>query len=69
MLRVQYKNEKFDYVNPTTLDGLIAAGNLKKLYRPIDRNWVVVGVDAVERLREAYTQGRIEGRTDNFPGA
>jgi hypothetical protein len=55
LLHVQYKNEKFDYVNPTTLDGLIAAGQLKKLYRPIDRNWVVVGVDAVRGSGGSYT--------------
>jgi len=54
LLHVQYKNDRFDYVQAVALDGLIASGQLKKLYRPRDKHWATVGVDAVRGSGGSY---------------
>jgi len=54
LLHVQYKDDRFDYVQTVALDGLIASGQLKKLYRPLDKHWATVGVDPVRGSGGAY---------------
>jgi hypothetical protein len=54
LLQVQYQNDRFDYVQPVVLDNLIASGRLKKLYRPIDKRWATVGVDAIRGAGGSY---------------
>ena len=55
LLRVQYQDERFDYVQPAALDGLIVSGRVKKLYRPLDREWATVGIDAVRGSGGPYS--------------
>jgi len=47
VIRVQYQNDKFDYVNEFTLARLINTEEIKKLYRPSDEEWVTIGADPV----------------------
>jgi hypothetical protein len=55
LLQVQYQNDRFDYVQPVVLDRLIASGQLKKLYRPMDKRWATVGVDAIRGSGGSYS--------------
>ena len=54
LLHVQYQNDRFDYVQAVVLDSLIASGRLKKLYRPLDKHWVTVGVDPIRGSGGSY---------------
>jgi len=42
LLRVQYRNEKYDYVVPETLDELIMTREITRFYRPSENDWVDV---------------------------
>lgn len=55
VLRVQYHNDKFDYVNDFALGKLITAKEIKKFYRPSEERWITVGVDAVRGTGGHYT--------------
>ncbi|HBA55712.1 GSU3473 family protein [Syntrophorhabdus aromaticivorans] len=55
VIRVQYLNDKFDYVNEFTLVKLISTQRIKKFYRPSDEEWVTVGVDPVRGAGGHYT--------------
>jgi hypothetical protein len=47
VLRVQYHNEKFDYVNDFALGKLITTNEIKSFYRPSEEKWIKIGTDAV----------------------
>jgi hypothetical protein len=55
VLRVQYNNDKFDYVNDFSLGRLITTNEIKKFYRPSEERWIIVGVDAVRGTGGFYT--------------
>jgi hypothetical protein len=42
LLRVQYPNFDYDYVNAATLDGLIVSKRITKFLRPSETFWVNV---------------------------
>ncbi len=46
-LRVEYKNSRYDYVPDSKLDALISAREIKRFFRPFDKEWVTIGVDPV----------------------
>jgi hypothetical protein len=55
ILRVQYQNNKFDYVNDFALDRLITTQEIKKFYRPSEERWITVGIDSVRGMGGYYT--------------
>ena len=55
VLRVQYHNNKFDYVSEFTLGKLINTNEIKKFYRPSEERWITVGIDAVRGAGGYYT--------------
>lgn len=55
VLRVQYHNDKFDYVTGFALAKLITTNEIKKFYRPSEERWVTVGIDAVRGTGGTYT--------------
>ena len=55
VLRVQYHNNKFDYVSEFALGKLINTNEIKKFYRPSEERWITVGRDAVRGTGGYYT--------------
>jgi hypothetical protein len=55
VLRVQYHNDKFDYVNDLALDRLITTQEIKKFYRPSEEKWVAIGTDPTRGIGGHYT--------------
>jgi hypothetical protein len=42
LLRVQYPNSKYDYVDASVLDRFIVSKSIKKFLRPVENIWVDV---------------------------
>jgi hypothetical protein len=55
VLRVQYQDDKFDYVNETTLGRLIFSREIKRFYRPSEEKWITPGLDPVRGAGGPYT--------------
>jgi hypothetical protein len=47
ILHVQYRNQKYDYVDRQKLDDLITQKGIKLFYRPSEKKWVDVDMDPV----------------------
>jgi len=47
VLRVQYHNDKFDYMNDFALGKLITMKEIKKYNRPSSDRWVTVCIDSM----------------------
>jgi hypothetical protein len=54
VLRVQYQDDKFDYVNETTLGRLIFSREIKRFYRPSEEKWITPGLDPVRGAGGPY---------------
>ncbi len=46
-IHIQYKNDKYDYVDSHTLDNLIERSEIKQFYRFSEKKWVRVGIDSI----------------------
>jgi len=55
MLRVQYQNYCYDYVDARTLDKLITRKGIRQFYRPAEERWVNVDSDPIRGLRGAFS--------------
>jgi hypothetical protein len=55
MLRVQYQNSRYDYVDAHTLDKLITRKGIRQFYRPSEERWVNVASDPIRGLRGAFS--------------
>lgn len=55
VLRIQYHNDRFDYVNELALNRLITTQEIKKFYRPSEERWITIGVDAIRGTGGHYT--------------
>gem|GEM_PF-7011090 len=55
MLRVQYQNYRYDYVDASTLDKLITRKGIRQFYRPAEERWVNVDSDPIRGLRGAFS--------------
>lgn len=53
MIRVVYKNDKYDMVRDVLLDYLIGKGKIKKFLR--SAGWAVIGVDKVRGMGGTYS--------------
>ena len=49
LLRIQYNNDKYDYVDQRTLDGLIIQKAINQFYRPQEKKWVNLDRDSIRR--------------------
>jgi hypothetical protein len=55
VLRIQYKNREYDYVNAQRLDEFIKKKEIIQFYRPLAKRWVKIGVDPIrERAGDLY---------------
>ncbi len=55
MLRVQYPNSRYDYVDARTLDKLIKRKGIRQFYRPAEERWVNVDSDPIRGLHRAFS--------------
>jgi len=40
LLRIQYQDKKYNYVDPETLDEMIMTRRIRQFFRPSERRWV-----------------------------
>ena len=57
MIRVQYNNDRYDYVLGGVLNQQLARKNIKQFYRPSEKRWVIVGVDPIRGIGGATYDG------------
>ena len=50
LIRVQYKDQRYDYVDAALLDHIIATKPVMKFFRPSEGLWVNVEQDALRGL-------------------
>ena len=55
ILRVQYKNYDYDYVDGRALDRLLLAKQVRKFYRLSEKRWVDVSRDPVRGSGGGYS--------------
>ena len=54
VLRVQYHNYNYDYVNAATLDRLIASKGIIKFLRPSEDRWVGIEEGSIRAASSSY---------------
>ena len=54
VLRVQYPNFNYDYVNAATLDRLIASRGITKFLRPSEDRWVGIEESSIRASSTPY---------------
>jgi len=50
VIRIQYNNDKYDYVPGRVLNEQITRKNIKQFYRPSEKRWVTIGVDRIRGM-------------------
>jgi hypothetical protein len=62
VIKVKYKNNRFDLVKGELLDFLLKEGKVKQFYRYSEDRWITVGRDPVRAGRKIYfgTERRAE---------
>jgi len=55
LLRVQYQDYRYDYVDARTLDRLLLGKTLRQFYRPSEERWVDVYRDPIRGLGGDYS--------------
>jgi hypothetical protein len=55
MLRVQYQNNRYDYVNTRTFDKLLLRKRIIQFYRPSEERWVNVDRDPIRGFNRNYS--------------
>jgi hypothetical protein len=54
VIKVKYKNNRFDLVQGELLDLLLEEGKVKQFYRYSEDRWITVGRDPVRAGRKIY---------------
>ena len=57
LLRIQYQDKEYNYVNPETIDELIMTRRTRQFFRPSERRWV----DIEEASPRGYPRGSYSG--------
>jgi hypothetical protein len=55
LLRVQYPDSGYDYVDATALSRLISSRRIKKFFRPLENSWVDIEEGPVREETIVYT--------------
>ena len=55
LLRVQYQDDRYDYVDSRTLDILIAGREIRRFYRPSEEKWVNIDRDPIRGSGGSYS--------------
>ena len=54
-IEVEYQDETHAFVDDYALEDLIRLRLIKKFYRPSERKWVAIGIDALRSGKSSYT--------------
>jgi hypothetical protein len=54
LLRVQYPNSRYDYVDATDLDRFIISKGIKKFLRPVENVWVDIEQEPIRGKETIY---------------
>ncbi|MDH4232317.1 MAG: hypothetical protein OEW04_09860 [Nitrospirota bacterium] len=54
VIKVKYKNNRFDLVKGEMLDLLLEEGKIKQFYRYSENKWITVGRDPVRAGRKTF---------------
>ena len=71
LLRIQYQDGRYNYVNPETLDELIMSRKIGQFFRPSERRWVDIdeagsrGPGSDERAERACLWGDPDARINH----
>jgi hypothetical protein len=57
LLRIQYQDNKYNYVSRETLDELIMTKKIRQFFRPSEKRWV----DTEEAALRGYPRGDYSG--------
>lgn len=62
LIRVQYNDDKYDYVPGRVLNEQIALQKIKRFYRHSEERWITIGVDRTRGMGGTYdgTERRLE---------
>ncbi len=55
MIKVQYQNNHYDFVNTPTLDRLLGRNEIRQFYRPSEKRWIDVYRDPIRRKKGRYS--------------
>ena len=55
ILHVQYRNDRYDFVDAQTLDRLLAADEIQGFYRPSEKRWIDVSRDPIRGRGGTYS--------------
>lgn len=65
ILHIQYKNDKYDYVDSRMLDNLIKENEIKQFYRPGEKKWVDIDAGPV-RVSSGSAYAGMERRRPQY---
>jgi hypothetical protein len=57
VLRVKFENDKYDYVSSEVIGDLIRQERIAMFYRPSEKRWIDIRVDAVRQERGIFYIG------------
>lgn len=55
MVRVQYENYRYDYVDAQTLNKLLTHNKIIQFYRPSEERWINIDHDPIRRGARNYS--------------
>ncbi len=55
LIRVMYRDYRYDYVDTSTLDRLITSDGIRKFLRPNEDRWAEVARDPIRGIGGIYT--------------
>ena len=64
LIKIQYHNDKFDYIKPWRLNRLIKANQIKAFCRRT--GWVVIGTDRIRGVGRSNYQGPDRRKKETF---
>ncbi len=47
IIRVQYRDKKYDYVGSQFLEGLIQERTIRQFFRPAEKKWINIDLDPI----------------------
>ena len=67
-IEVEYQDGSHAFVDDHSLENLIKSNRIKQFFRPSEKRWITIGIDAVRSSKGNYcgTERRRTGRTEEM---
>ena len=67
-IEVEYQGGSHPFVDDHSLEGLIKSNQIKQFFRPSEKRWITIGIDAVRSWKDNYCgrERRRTGRTEEM---